>query len=97
MEKEGKILRIKKYVEIVVSTETKSTNIKPNYCNSIIFTNQGTTNAYLFHNIVILPNQTHSFNFDENEYIKTNIPLSFDSNNDVRNNIAITKLYYEEK
>lgn len=94
MEQTEKILIYpKKRVTIVTERVTVAKTVKTDdYC-SIVFYNQGTSNAYLFGTIKVIPNQSHEFNFDANEVIETPTPITFESGAGLVNDVVVTKIY----
>lgn len=54
-----------------------STNTRQFFCNAIIFTNQGTVNAFLNDVFTLQPGDTLSLNCDQNEVDETVYKMSF--------------------
>lgn len=87
------IIYPKKRVNIVAERVTAAKTVKTDgYCG-IVFYNQGTSVAYLFGTIKVIPNQAHEFNFDANEVIDTPVPVTFESGAGLVNDLAVTKIY----
>lgn len=86
------VITIKKKVHIKVEIFTKDEFIRPDGFCCITFYNQGETNAVILDDLTIEPGESHSFNFEADEYIATNIPIRFEES-EGDNKLTVTKIY----
>lgn len=86
------ILREKHRVQITVERYRNNITVQNNGNCCIVFYNQGDATAWIFGSIKVLPNQSHEFNFEREDYIDTPIKVTFD-NDGVDKDLVVTKIY----